>query len=289
MYVFKEFQDLTIGDDFMFAAVMGDTRNNLCKEFLEALLGIEIDHIECVDGQKDLTDGYYTHGIRLGIYVKDKNETVYNIELQYKKDAVEKRARSYQSNVDWYQLLEGELKDNHFIFVCTYDHFGIKEPVYERKSVLKGHPERAYLNGSHILLLNSEFSEEKAGNTDPRILDFLRLVHSYDATPKTDFAKAIKEEVSIIKKDSQKVEEYIAFTMQMEEQLRDGIDIGRTEGIAIGRAEGIAQGTTKGRAEGMADLVYAKLLPVDIGAEQSGMEADEFLGLIVSRHSDYKA
>ena len=49
----------------------------ICKEFLEKLLEIEIEKIEMPENQKIIDLLLESKGIRLDIYVKDENNTVY--------------------------------------------------------------------------------------------------------------------------------------------------------------------------------------------------------------------
>ena len=71
----KTLKELNLEDDFLFAKVMSDKK--ICKEFLEKLLDIEISRIEIPENQKTIDLLLESKGIRLDIYVKDENNTVY--------------------------------------------------------------------------------------------------------------------------------------------------------------------------------------------------------------------
>ena len=71
----KTLKELNLEDDFLFAKVMSDKK--ICKEFLEKLLEIEIEKIEMPENQKTIDLLLESKGIRLDIYVKDENNTVY--------------------------------------------------------------------------------------------------------------------------------------------------------------------------------------------------------------------
>ena len=75
----KKFQDLTIRDNFMFAAVMMQEDN--CKRFLEMLLGIDIKEV-VVSHEKSLIYNPDYKGVRLDVYANDENNTRYDIEMQ---------------------------------------------------------------------------------------------------------------------------------------------------------------------------------------------------------------
>ena len=157
--------ELPLKNDFMFGQVMRTPE--ICKLFLEELLGKEIDHIEYVDTQKEMKDSYLHHGIRIDVYLHDEARTVYAIEMQnaLKKD-LEKRVRYYQGTMDRTELLKGgfysDLSESFIILVCDFDYFGTGLAVNERVSYLKG-TDQAYEDGSHVIFLNSRYKTGNAG------------------------------------------------------------------------------------------------------------------------------
>ena len=103
----KTLKELNLEDDFLFAQVMSD--KDICKEFLEKLLDLEIEKIEMPENQKTIDLVLESKGIRLGIYVKDENKTVYNVEMQRGKHKnIPKRLRYYQGNIDLDLINKGE-------------------------------------------------------------------------------------------------------------------------------------------------------------------------------------
>ena len=79
-YTITPLSELPLKSDFMFGQVMRS--DEICRLFLEALLGIDIQRIEFLDRQKEMSDSYEYHGIRLDIYLKDGKGTVFNVEIQ---------------------------------------------------------------------------------------------------------------------------------------------------------------------------------------------------------------
>ncbi len=95
----KTLKELNLEDDFLFAKVMTDKK--ICKELLEKLLNIEIEKITMPEEQKTINLLLESKGIRLDIYVKDENNTVYNVEMQRGSHKnLPKRLRYYQGNID---------------------------------------------------------------------------------------------------------------------------------------------------------------------------------------------
>ena len=169
-YNITPLSELPLHSDFMFGQVMRSTE--ICKLFLEELLNITIQQIKFIDQQKDLSDSYEYHGIRLDVYLKDEKGTVFNVEMQVdRKKGFTRRARFYQSAIDRNQLTKGAdytgLSESYVIFVCDFDYFQTGKAVGERISFLKG-TDIPYEDGSHVFFLNSRYTE---GNASKAILE----------------------------------------------------------------------------------------------------------------------
>ena len=95
-YIKKTLQDLTIRDNFLFAAVMQQGDN--CKRFLEMLLDISIGRIE-IQYEKTIIFNPEYKGICMDVYSKDDNSTCYNIEMQVLNAELPKRSRYYHSQM----------------------------------------------------------------------------------------------------------------------------------------------------------------------------------------------
>ena len=139
----KKLEDLTFADNGMFQAVLSDPQ--ICAELVERLLGIQIERVEYPELEKAIKPFYNTKGVRLDVYIKDKNKVI-DIELQsYTQKALGKRTRYYQSMIDMDSLMKGEsykkLKESYILFICKYDPFKDKNgepfgfPRYTFKNV----------------------------------------------------------------------------------------------------------------------------------------------------------
>ncbi len=121
----KKFQELTIRDNFMFAAVMMQEDN--CKHFLEMVLDIEIREVK-LSYEKCLIYNPEYKGVRLDVYAADEKSTRYDIEMQIAAQHLGKRARYYHSQMDMDILESGheysELPATYVIFICDFDPFG---------------------------------------------------------------------------------------------------------------------------------------------------------------------
>ena len=118
-------QELTIKNNFMFAAVMMDPQN--CQELLELILNIPISYVK-VDTERSLVYDPRYRGIRMDVYVQDENNTRFDVEMQVRTDCIEKRSRYYHSHMDMDALRSGTeyalLPDSYVIFICDFDPVG---------------------------------------------------------------------------------------------------------------------------------------------------------------------
>ena len=117
----------------MFGAVMRDEVN--LKPLLESILNIRIIDISFVEAQRTEKEGYYSHGIRMDLYVKDEDGRIFNVEVQTTKNKnLPKRMRYYQSVIDVDILTPGEdyidLTSSYVIFICNYDPYKDNRYIY---------------------------------------------------------------------------------------------------------------------------------------------------------------
>lgn len=252
--------ELPLRNDFMFGEVM--RTSEICQLFLEELLGINIQRIEFIDKQKDLSDSYTHHGIRLDVYLKDEAGTVFNVEMQSTNyDDLPRRARFYQSAMDRSALSKNthyeELSESYIIFICDFDYFQIGKAVGERLSVLKG-TEMLYDDGSHVFFLNSHYTE---GNTSQSILEFLDMIRTNDLEKpyETVLGQKAKARVQAVRNDKELEVAYMTYAQKMLDERRYGFNEGLAEGKVRGREEGRSE-ALRGAVLAMKDLAA----PADI-------------------------
>ena len=248
--------ELPLRNDFMFGEVM--RTSDICQLFLEELLCIRIQRIEFIDKQKDLSDSYSYHGIRLDVYLKDEAGTVFNVEMQSVPNGnLAKRARFYQSAIDRSELPKAvdydKLPESYVIFVCNFDYFEIGKAVGERISFLKG-TETAYDDGSHVFFLNSHYTEDNASRS---ILEFLDMIRTNDLEKvyETPLGQRAKARVREVRSDRTLEVAYMTYAQKMLDERKLAFNGGLIEGEAKGRTE-----TLKNAVFAMKDLAT----PADI-------------------------
>ena len=252
------FSQLPLSDDFMFGEVM--RRAEICKLFLEALLGKPIARIEYITKQQELSESYISHGIRMDVYLRDEGNTVYCVEMQTRMGAaLYKRIRYYQGMIDRHNLKKGthysELPESFIIIICTADPFGRGLAVYERKVTMVGCEEVDYRDGSHVYLLNSAYQQ---GNAATAILEFLNCIRTNitDAgTYTTELMKEVCPAIGEVRSDPGKEAEYMTWETKVMDIEYYARQAGREEGRNEGRNEGLKEGLKVGREEGLRALI----------------------------------
>ena len=95
----KSLQELTIKNNFMFAAVMMDPQN--CQELLELILNIPISYVKVDTERSMLYDPRY-RGIRMNVYVQDGHHTIFRntAERTGKKCRLQESVRQVRASRD---------------------------------------------------------------------------------------------------------------------------------------------------------------------------------------------
>ena len=152
----KKYQDLSFVDDFMFCKVMS-TNPGLCRRILSLVMRKEIKKVVIHDAQKSIGITAGAKGIRMDVYLDDGDNTVYDLEMQASRKAyLPKRLRYYQAMLDLNHLEKGadygELPHTVVIYVCTFDYFHARLPIYtfedrcvEMESLRMGMLQKKYL------------------------------------------------------------------------------------------------------------------------------------------------
>ncbi len=105
----KEWEELTICDNFLFQKVMQNPR--LCKRLIEKLLRIKVKNITYPDAEKTLEISPTQKGIRLDLYVETDTGVLLDIEMQAASKSIDwlpKRTRYYQAMIDLNVLGKGK-------------------------------------------------------------------------------------------------------------------------------------------------------------------------------------
>ena len=231
-------KELTIKDNFMFGAVMMDENN--CRGLLERVLEIPIDRVE-VSREKSIVYHPEYKGVRLDVYAKDKCQSHYNVEMQVKrKEALGKRSRYYQSQMDMELLLSGEdyseLPNNYVILICDFDPFGEEKYRYVFGMQCKESKHTNLEDGRTILFLNTHGKNES--EVPKELVTFLRYVKADLAESEEAFDDPYVEQLQKftrkVKRSREMEERFMIFEEMLKEEHAQGLEEGRREGLVEG-------------------------------------------------------
>ncbi len=204
----KTLQELTIKDNFMFAAVMMDPEN--CRRLLELALEIPLERVE-VSYEKSIVYHPEYKGIRLDVFARDGKNTHYNVEMQVARDALERRSRYYHSQMDMELLLKGtsyeELPDACVIFICDFDPLGGRKYRYTMEHVCREAPELPYRDGSRTLLLST--CGENEDEVPEPLVNFLRYVKGVLTNFGDPFVRRLEDSVRQVRASREMEERFI--------------------------------------------------------------------------------
>lgn len=233
----KKLQELTIRDNFMFGAVM--VKEELCKEFLELVLGFPIEKVT-VDKEKSIIYHPEYKGVRLDITAADEKRTHYNIEMQVRrKKKLGRRKRFYHSQIDVELLLAGreyeELPDSYVIFICDFDPFGKKKYCYTFEPRCREAPEVCLDDGSYTIFLSTRGKNRK--EVPEGLVKFLKYVRAGLKESTGDFGDGFVERLQDAVRNVKKSREMEGRYMLFQELLNDE----RAEGKAEGKADAVLE------------------------------------------------
>ena len=201
------------------------------------------------------------HGVRFDAFV-ESSKLWADIEMQTDNDSmIDKRARYYHANMDLDFLEQGQpyenLKPSYVIFICTFDHFNMDEPVYFFRSwdVEKSLPLKDL---SYTIMLNTKCSPEKV----PKALKpFYEYLNDPKKNQASELTRMIDERVRKFNSNEWR-KRYMTFEYILNEHKR--------EGEAIGFEKGAAQ-----KQREIAKNLKQAGIPVEVIAENTGLSAEE--------------
>ena len=259
MYQIKDWQDLTIQDDYMFKLIM--SRKRICKKMLEKILRISIDDLVYIEDEKSMKASYDSKGVRLDVYVKDDKHTVYNIEMQVRKpenEGLYKRTRYYQSMIDGDLLKAGvdydELNPTYIIFICPFEPFHEGRHMYTFRNYCTEDKDIELQDGTVKLFLNTKGTMD---DVEPDVKAFLEYVDGVMSPD--EFVQEIDEAIRNVKTQESERVRYMTYTLKLKEERKIGHEAGFREGMEKGMEKGLEKGLQKGTQKGKLETALKML------------------------------
>lgn len=277
MYQIKDWQDLTIQDDYMFKLIM--SRKRICKKMLEKILRISIDDLVYIEDEKSMKASYDSKGVRLDVYVKDDKHTVYNIEMQVRKpenEGLYKRTRYYQSMIDGDLLKAGvdydELNPTYVIFICPFEPFHEGRHMYTFRNYCTEDKDIELQDGTVKLFLNTKGTMD---DVEPDVKAFLEYVDGVMSPD--EFVQEIDEAIRNVKTQESERVRYMTYTLKLKEERKIGHETGFREGMEKGLQKGKLETALKMLRNGISMEIVLKCtnLPpsaIKEAAEKSGLQ-----------------
>jgi predicted transposase/invertase (TIGR01784 family) len=253
----RAWESLTIANDFVFCKAMLD--EGLCKDVLEAVLGIEIDRVEHVERQHVVDAGPGSKSVRLDVYVRDGSGAVFDVEMQMGNDpGLARRSRYYHAQMATEQLERGasyrDLPDAFSIFFCLFDPFGLGRRVYSFENRCREVDGLPLGDGATTVFLAATSPAD--GSQGGPLNSLLDYIAGGDASG--DLPARVDERVREVIGSSEWRREYMLLEWRDQDNVEKGIKIGLERGKAEGHAEGRAEGFAEG-AKSLGDLITALL------------------------------
>ena len=269
----KNYEELDFTDDFIFCKVLTSDKR-LCIELLELILGIRVVDIRYLNQQQVMKETYDSKGIRLDVYVEDKDD-VYNMEMQVEiSSELPKRSRYYQDLMDLNLLEAGchykDLKRSYVIFICMKDVFKENLPVYTFENRCLENQELSLQDGTQKIFLNAAAADGEYGEQmSPKLRTFLQYLRTKH--PGDDFTERLEERVRQVRTSAKWRLEY----MKMELKLYEMHMAGREEGLIEGREEGREEANNS-----IVKKMYEKHYSIDEIADITGLSEEQIKKMI---------
>ena len=228
---------LNLSDDKLFSLLMG--YDDFCKTVLEIALGIELESIEHVEVQQTYQNVIEYKSIRLDVFAKGVDGTIYNVEMQQlKNDDMPLRARFYQGLMDASTLFKGrkyrELPKSYVIFITEFDVFDRGLYRYTFKNKCDEVPDLELGDNTVKMFLNTKGTIQ---NDEPdELIHFLKFVH--DSSISVDDSDRSLKKLQTIYKSLLTERDLEDNYMRMDWVKEEGRKEGRIEGREEGRKEG---------------------------------------------------
>ncbi len=232
----EKWKSATIANNFIFYKVMHNNPD-VCKELLEILLQIKIDHIT-MHTEESIEVDYGKKGVRLDVYAVGSTKA-YNLEMQATDtEELPERARYYQGILDVQELNQGDdykdLKDSYVIFICVPDIF--------QKGLAKYTFENLCLENPQIKLNDRAYKYFFIAKNYDKILDekqkaFLKLVMTPEEKGTNSFTAKISKLVEEAKQNSQWRKQFMDLEREKARKFREGKAEGLLEGKSLGMQE----------------------------------------------------
>lgn len=222
----RTLEEVNLSNDFLFTKTMED--KDICKRVLEEILQIKIRDIEKPIAQRSLKVDETSKGVRLDVFVEDKQNTIFNIEMQTSSNPnLAKRTRYYQGTIDSTLIQAGadysKLNKTYIIFICTFDPFKRGRYKYTFKNTCQ-EEDNLYLEDESIKIFLNTKGEFNDVSDD--LIAFLCYVEcsTEDTVQKynSSLVRSVAERVEEVKENKKLRRDFMTLEMKFREERQQG-------------------------------------------------------------------
>ena len=220
--LYEKWQSLTIRDNFIFSKVM-EEYPDICRRLLEKILNVKIKKISYPEREKVLENRLDSKGIRLDVYVEDKNSNrSFDVEMQISNaDNLAKRMRYYQGLIDMDKLKRGEhysaLGESYIIFICLFDRFKDGRHIYTFKETCAENFNIKLGDGATKIFLNTKGTLNDVSKDVKAFLDYVE-----NGAVDGVFVEELDDAVGDVKSMRKGMKEFMTYEMTLLEREMKG-------------------------------------------------------------------
>ena len=201
----------------------------VCKEFIQRLIGVKINKIEYLSAEEPIDDDYRKKGIRMDIYLESP-EKIIDVEMQvYNVKNLDLRMRYYQSMIDVDCLEKGQsedqLKESFILFITNKDYYNKKLPCYTFKTFCEEDKSIRADDKITKVVYNFKRYNEVTDEKRSALLKYFCTKESND-----DFTRELDELVETAKGNEPWRKKYMTIEMMMKDYREMGYDEGVVKG-----------------------------------------------------------
>lgn len=275
----KDYEKLTLSNDFVFGKVMEN--KELCKKVLETLLQTRIDALDYPQREKNIRLSAEGKPIQLDIYVKDKDDTLYDAEMQNKNGksletiALPKRSRYYQALMDSESLRKGIsyhfLSDSYVIFICTFDPFGQGKYIYTFENTCKEDQELTLNDRTVKVFFNTKSKWEDIPQNIKNLFDYIEY-----GIVRDELTQELDSEVRKLRNNDEWWATYMKSVTWEMDAREDGRIIGLEEGRIEGRDNLLTEQITKKLQKGKSKEQISEELETTVEEIEKVLSKNDF-------------
>ena len=226
----EAFEKAGFTNDMIFKEVMR-IRPNLCRRIINKCYPDMDTENMTVTTEYEVVASIEDRRVRLDVLSEKEGDRV-DLEMYRYNPGLERQMRYHASMLDSQLPMDSlpkDMPDVTVIALCTFDPFGLGEPVYSAHSMLEQFPEYPYNDGRKLMFV-SPTHEEKASE---EIRPLLAVLKENAEMPEDPFVKEVMEAVREVKTNREFRRHFMDEMTARQAERQEGFDLGTEKTIII--------------------------------------------------------